>query len=82
MAMREGRNRLSEEVKVMEGLGYLCESKGLCIDSKLGCGEWEALTSFDKNKQIRLEGNVQAGAPVNLNSKTLKSTMSASNNRG
>ena len=47
MARREGRNRLSEEVKVMEGLGYLCESKGLCIDSKLGCGEcWKVLKTI------------------------------------
>ena len=35
-------------------------------------GEWKALTSFDKNKQIRKEGKVQGGAPVNLNSKTFK----------
>ena len=45
-------------------------------------GKWEALTSFDKNKQIWTEGKVQGGAPMNLNSKTLQSTMPTSNNRG
>ena len=45
-------------------------------------GKWEALTSFDKNKQILREGKVQGGESVNLNCKTLKSTMPAFNNRG
>ena len=35
----------------------------------------DALTIFDKNKQIRTGGKVQGRAPVNLNSKTLKSTI-------
>ena len=45
-------------------------------------GKWEALTSFDKKKQIRTGGKVQGAAPINLNSKILKFTMPASNNRG
>ena len=45
-------------------------------------GEWEGLTSFKKNKQIRTGGKVEGGAPVNLNFKTLKSTMPVSNNLG
>ena len=42
----------------------------------------EALTSFDENNQIRIGWKFQRGEPVILNSKTLKSTMPASNNRG
>ena len=38
-------------------------------------GEWEALTSFHKNKQIRTGGEVKGEVPVNLIYKTLKSTM-------
>ena len=45
-------------------------------------GDCEALTSFDKYKQIQTEGKVQEGAPVNLNSKTLKSLIPSSSNRG
>ena len=41
-------------------------------------GKWEALTSFDKNKQIQTGGKVQGRASANLNSIMLKSMRPAS----
>ena len=43
--------------------------------------EWEALTMFDKNKQMRAGGNLQGGSPVNLNSKNVKSQQSKVNQK-